>query len=135
MKCSPAAYGWPLREKAATLAGYSRNRGSVPASERANPAGRSMPPLARRSAGETSAAHELLPYFRCASAKPATVPGTPTDLRLPWWIRAEYAPVESVNIVGVAACGAISRKSNVVARPSGKRTTMKPPPPMLPAAG
>ena len=44
-------------------------------------------------------------------------------------------PAESVNISGVAAAGAFSRKSIVVARPSGRRITMNPPPPMFPAAG
>jgi hypothetical protein len=38
-------------------------------------------------------------------------------------------------IVGVEASGARSRKSNDVTAPSGVRTIMNPPPPMLPAAG
>ena len=50
-------------------------------------------------------------------------------------MRDEYAPALSVNMSGVARAGAFSRKSMVVVLPSGKRTTMKPPPPMLPAVG
>src|SRR5690606_13422804 len=95
----------------------------------------SNPSAAILTAGSTSRSHGSLPYRRCASSKPATVPGTPTAMWLLWWIVAEYSPFSSRNISACAASGAFSRKSIAVARPSGKRMTMNPPPPMFPACG
>src|SRR5271157_4749031 len=44
-------------------------------------------------------------------------------------------PEESRYMLREAACGARSRKSMNVVRPSARRTSMKPPPPMFPAVG
>jgi hypothetical protein len=44
-------------------------------------------------------------------------------------------PCASRYIVGVARCGAFSRKSKAVVRPDAARMTMKPPPPIFPADG
>ena len=88
------------------------------------------------TAGSTSCAHCALPYFLCASAKPRHRARHADRARLPMVNRRRVrCPLESVNIVRRRRRGAVSRKSIVVARPSGKRITMNPPPPMLPAVG
>ena len=106
-----------------------------PASELARRSLTSKPSRASATAGSTRPVHPAPPYRSWARAKPATVPGTPTARWLRWWIREEYSPSSSRNIRGWARRGAFSLKSNTVELPSGKRITMNPPPPMLPATG
>ncbi len=85
-------------------------------------------------AGCSSSAHGLLPYFLCASSKPRTVPGTPTA-RQPIKLSGVRLPCASRYIFRVALRGAVSRKSMKVVRPSARRMSMNPPPPIFPAKG
>jgi hypothetical protein len=83
LKRSPTSYGTPFFEYAAMLAGYGFIISPSPHfSAPASPFVTMIPSLARPTAGSTRRVHWILPYFLCASAKPATVPGTPTDLWL-----------------------------------------------------
>ena len=75
-----------------------------------------------------------LPYLVTAISKPRTLPGTPDD-RQPSMLSLVSSPLASRNMLRVAFSGARSRKSMKVERPSAKRISMKPPPPMLPANG
>ncbi len=63
-----------------------------------------------------------------------TEPGTPAD-RGPTTDRSVRLPAASRYMSRVAASGAFSRKSRAAVVWSASRTTMKPPPPMLPASG
>ena len=84
-------------------------------------------------AGCTSSAHGFVPYFRCASKRPATDPGTPAA-RAPVRLRSVSWPVLSRYMSREAPPGAFSRKSRATFFPL-IRATRNPPPPMFPAVG
>ena len=83
-------------------------------------------------AGCISSAHGRLPKCLDAYSRPATVPGTP-DALYPVMLSRVSLPAASRYMSCDAASGARSRKSMKVVRPSASRTSMNPPPPMLPA--
>ena len=68
------------------------------------------PSRASEIAGCSRSFHGIRPLSVQAMFRPATVPGTPTERWLSWWSSELYFP-SFMNIVGVAAAGACSRKS------------------------
>ena len=94
----------------------------------------SCPSRASATAGSTRSFHGSEPYFLCAMANPATLPGMPAA-RGPSWLSIVGLPSLSRYMSRLALPGAISRKSSAVDFPSGNWMIMKPPPPMLPAVG
>ena len=93
--------------EAGQRASFSRAAGS----ESAISSSTAKPFCARSMAGAIRSASDNLPepYFACASARPATVPGTPTLRPLSRDFFGSGLPLASRNMVGVAAAGAVSR--------------------------
>ncbi len=88
-------------------------------------------PSASRIAGSITSSRGSRPCASCAASSPATVPGTPTA-RCP---RVDDPAASPAYISRQAPDGARSRKSQLVAVPSARRRTRKPPPPTFPASG
>ena len=109
---SPGASALPsgLRKILAD-AGQRASRGRARGSESATSSSTGMPSRASAIAGAISSASVNLPepYFACASASPATVPGTPIASAELRDFAGSASPLPSRNTSRVVAAGAVSR--------------------------
>ena len=90
----------------------------------------STPARASSTAGSNSVAHGSRPCCPCASARPATRPGTATDDGPTWKTCVEASP-KSITTSSIGPCGregTAKKQSSSVGSPPGSRRSRKPPP-------